>query len=480
MNALRARDLGMRFGEVTALEGLDLDLEPGMRVALLGPNGAGKTTLLRILLGVLPSSSGRTDAAAFRIGSVLEQPGLPRQALPSRYLELHARLTGVPHFDAASELVRLGVPDRAWHTLSLGQKQLLQLGRSLLHGPQVLLLDEPTSNLDPLARQDLWERLEAWSDQGGALLWATHDLTEAREHAHRILVMNQGRLRWAGTPAQFETAFPSAWRLSPESGKASVHPDRESLRATLMQQLSQGQLPRSFGPDPAGLLRGYAQALQAPPLPTRPAESLECPSRQGPEFVRTVQALLRWEASLLRQEPRLFLPFAILGALFLAAQAATPMLLPTLFLLPMSLSASLVCDLVAGERERQGLDTLLATRAAPDAILTAKLLASGLSGFLPGLVLTGLACRISRAPLWPALLELTLGILTATSLAARLAAASKSVRSATQLSVLATLLVSLAMSLPLFVPWNLGPWLLLAGLALPLFLLWSAARKFVA
>jgi ABC-type multidrug transport system ATPase subunit len=477
--ALWARNLGVSFGKIAALEAFDLDLHPGERVALLGPNGAGKTTLLRTLLGVLLPTSGQTNAAEFHIGSVLEQPGLPRHAMSSSYLLLHARLLGVPDFDVQAELARAGVPDRAWHTLSLGQKQQLQLSRSLIRQPELLFLDEPTSNLDPLARQELWERLEDWNGKGGALLWATHDLSEAREHAHRILVMNQGRLRWAGTPADFETAYPPGWKFCPDTNTVLELTDRESVHEHLSRQLAQGAIPHSFGPDPKGLLLGYAQALNATPLGSQARENLMISPLPPPAFMPTVAAIANWEMGLLRHEPRIFLPFLILGALFLAAQSATPMLLPTMFLLPMGLCASLACDLVAGERERQSLDTLLATRIPAKAALLAKLLTSWLAGWLPGLVLTLLACLISHTSAWPAMLELTLGTLTATSLAARLAVTSKSVRSATQLSVLATLAVSLTMTAPLFLPWNLLPILTAAGLLLPPALLVSASRKFV-
>jgi putrescine transport system ATP-binding protein len=226
---VRFAAVGKRFGEVTAVDRLDLDIYAGEFFALLGPSGCGKTTLLRMLAGFEEPSEGRILLAGEDIGAIppyrrpvnmmfqsyalfphmsvagniafgLKQDGLPRKEIEARVAEMLA-------------LVRLeGFGARKPHQLSGGQRQRVALARSLAKRPKVLLLDEPLAALDKkLREQTQFELMDLQKRLGTTFVIVTHDQEEAMTVAHRIAVMNQGRLAQVATPAEIYEQPNSRW-----------------------------------------------------------------------------------------------------------------------------------------------------------------------------------------------------------------------------------------------------------------------------
>ena len=218
--SVETRGLVARHGERVALEGIDLRVEAGERVALLGPNGAGKSTLLSVLATLHPLAAGTARvagvdvardpyAARRRIGVVFQGPSLDRRLSVEENLRLLGRLYGLA--GAALEggvadalgRVELGARRRdRVSTLSGGLARRLEIARALLARPALLLLDEPTAGLDPAARAEVWEAIEALP---AAVLFATHQGEEA-ERAHRALILDQGRVVAEGEPAALKAS----------------------------------------------------------------------------------------------------------------------------------------------------------------------------------------------------------------------------------------------------------------------------------
>jgi ABC-2 type transport system ATP-binding protein len=206
---LRARGVGRRFGDVEALAPTDFQLQPGESVALVGPNGAGKSTLLALLAGALEPSHGAVEAHA-RIGWVPQRPAHYARLSARENLELFARLEGADEPARAAQrlLERFSLPDGARPSgdLSVGNRQRLNVAFSLLGAPRVLLLDEPTASLDPGQRRRVWEIVNGLRADGGAICFATQNVEEVAEHADRVLVLQAGRVVFAGEPSGYAAA----------------------------------------------------------------------------------------------------------------------------------------------------------------------------------------------------------------------------------------------------------------------------------
>ncbi len=205
---LRASGVARRFGAQVALEPTDLDVVPGEALALIGPNGAGKSTLLSILAGALEPSAGTVDrTGGVRVGWVPQRPAYYDRLTARENLELFARLEGERDPRAAAErlLAQFDVPaDRPALTLSVGNRQRLNVAVALLGSPRVLLLDEPTASLDPGQRRRLWETVAVVREGGGAVVFATQNLEELDLYATRVAVLHRGRLRFAGAVDEYE------------------------------------------------------------------------------------------------------------------------------------------------------------------------------------------------------------------------------------------------------------------------------------
>jgi ABC-2 type transport system ATP-binding protein len=206
---LRAVGVARRFGEVEALAPTDLELHAGESLALVGPNGAGKSTLLALLAGALEASEGAVEAHA-RVGWVPQRPAHYARLSARENLELFARLEGVadPGSVALELLHRFSLPDggRPSGELSVGNRQRLNVALSLLGRPRVLLLDEPTASLDPGQRRRLWDIVHELRAEGGAICFATQNVEEVGEHSDRVVVLQAGRVVYAGDPSGYEAA----------------------------------------------------------------------------------------------------------------------------------------------------------------------------------------------------------------------------------------------------------------------------------
>jgi ABC-2 type transport system ATP-binding protein len=219
--AVEVRDLTRSYGERLALGGVSFEVREGEIFGLLGPNGGGKTTLLRILSTLLPPSSGRAtvfsldvgrDARAVRrrIGVVFQSKHVDGKLTLAENLRHQGHLYGLRGGELKERiqqsLVRFGLSDRAGElveTLSGGLRRRLELAKGLLHRPRLLLLDEPTTGLDPGARRDLWDYLSRLRSQRGddtlTVILSTHLLDEA-ERCDRLAILHQGRIVASGEP----------------------------------------------------------------------------------------------------------------------------------------------------------------------------------------------------------------------------------------------------------------------------------------
>jgi ABC-2 type transport system ATP-binding protein len=203
------RGLTKRYGDVTAVADLDLEVRQGEIYAFLGRNGAGKTTTIRMLLGLIRPQAGevrvfgnqvRLDQPAWlgRVGSLVETATAYPNLTVRENLELHRRLTRAPAVAAAQVIEQLGLgaaADRRAGQLSLGNKQRLALARALVHSPELLVLDEPANGLDPAGIVEIRELLRLLADnQGTTVFISSHILVEVAHLADRIGIVHNGRL----------------------------------------------------------------------------------------------------------------------------------------------------------------------------------------------------------------------------------------------------------------------------------------------
>jgi ABC-2 type transport system ATP-binding protein len=217
---ISVRDLVHHYQDRTALHGVSFDVRPAELFGLLGPNGSGKTTLFRILSTLLVPSAGAAkiagldvvrEPAALRrhIGVVFQAQSVDAKLTAYENLWHQGHLYGL-HGPALKQriqeiLTRVGLLDRAGdrvETFSGGMQRRIELAKGLLHHPEVLLLDEPTTGLDPGARRDLWQYLQILRDQERVSVIVTTHLMEEAERCDRLAILNEGKLVALGTPAE--------------------------------------------------------------------------------------------------------------------------------------------------------------------------------------------------------------------------------------------------------------------------------------
>jgi len=224
--AIAVRGLRKRYGELTVLDGLDLDVRRGQLVALLGPNGAGKTTTVEILEGYRRPDGGevrvlgmdpRRDGGALRprVGVMLQQGGIMPAARPRELVRLHARLFADPaDTDGLLELLGLThAATRPYKLLSGGEKQRLALAMALVGRPELLMLDEPTAGMDPAAKATVRALIGDMRAVGRTILLTTHELADVERLADHVVVIDRGRLLAAGTPAELVAGSAPALRF---------------------------------------------------------------------------------------------------------------------------------------------------------------------------------------------------------------------------------------------------------------------------
>jgi ABC-2 type transport system ATP-binding protein len=217
-SSLRAEGVSKHYGTRKAVDGVSFAATAGERVAIIGPNGAGKTTLLQMLAGALEPTSGRVDAEG-GVGWVPQQAAVYGKLSVAENLRLFARLENVADVDATVErmLEQTGLRARAEEEvarLSGGNRQRVNIAVGVLSEPPVVLLDEPSSSLDPRQREVLWEFVGGLAARGTTVVYSTHNVGEAEHYADRVLVLADGELLFTGTPAElrgnadhFEHAF---------------------------------------------------------------------------------------------------------------------------------------------------------------------------------------------------------------------------------------------------------------------------------
>jgi ABC-2 type transport system ATP-binding protein len=237
--AIRARGLTRRFGSLVAVDHIDLSIPRGLVYGFLGPNGSGKSTTMRMLCGLLTPSEGdvevlglripeQAEALKQRIGYMTQKFSLYEDLTVLENMQFLAaihdlpRALAKPRLDRVMEQYKLNdLRKQLAGTLSGGQRQRLALAGSVLHEPELLLLDEPTSAVDPESRRNFWASLFELADAGTTLLVSTHYMDEA-ERCHRLAILERGRLVADGTPDALCAALPGrVWLLRTEKTRAA-------------------------------------------------------------------------------------------------------------------------------------------------------------------------------------------------------------------------------------------------------------------
>ena len=235
---IRARGLTKRFGTFTAVDGIDFEVAPGEAFGFLGPNGAGKTSTMRMIGCVSPVSGGELSVLGMdpggdgpriraRIGVVPQQDTLDTELTVEDNLVIYGRYFGMKRGEAkrrAAELLDfVQLADRAAsqvEPLSGGMKRRLSIARSLINQPDLMLLDEPTTGLDPQARHLVWDRLYRLKQRGTTLVLTTHYMDEAEQLCDRLVVMDKAKIVAEGSPRElierYSTREVTEMRFAPE------------------------------------------------------------------------------------------------------------------------------------------------------------------------------------------------------------------------------------------------------------------------
>jgi lipooligosaccharide transport system ATP-binding protein len=241
---VRARGLTKRFGSFTAVDGIDFDLFRGEAFGFLGPNGAGKSSTMRMLGCVSPPTTGELtilggdpvrDGAAIRarLGVVPQEDTLDNELTVRENLLVYGRYFGLPRrviserTDQLLDFVQLTErADDQVDPLSGGMKRRLTIARSLINEPEILILDEPTTGLDPQARHVVWDRLFRLKQRGVTLILTTHYMDEAEQLCDRLVVMDHGKIAAEGTPRELIAAYSTPevleLRFTPGQQEAAV------------------------------------------------------------------------------------------------------------------------------------------------------------------------------------------------------------------------------------------------------------------
>jgi lipooligosaccharide transport system ATP-binding protein len=249
---IEAVGLSKRFGSFEAVKAVDFSVARGESFGFLGPNGAGKSSTMRMVGAVSPATSGRLrvlgldpvaagPAIRSRLGVVPQQDNLDQELTVWENLYIYGRYFGIPRRALRPKIEELldfaQLTDRARdkvESLSGGMTRRLTIARSLINDPEILLLDEPTTGLDPQARHVLWDRLYRLKHQGVTLVLTTHYMDEAEQLCDRLVVMDNGRIVAEGSPAQLITEH-----VSREVAELRFGIDENEVRAAQVSDLAQ-------------------------------------------------------------------------------------------------------------------------------------------------------------------------------------------------------------------------------------------------
>lgn len=262
--ALQLRGVSKRFGTISAVDGLDLEIPAGRVLGLLGPNGAGKSTTMRMLTGQTLADEGEIEVlghavpqqskqARLRMGVVPQLDNLDTELTARQNLEVFASLYRIPRpqrraaVDRALALAQLtDRADAAVNDLSGGMRRRLLIGRGLVHEPELVLLDEPTVGLDPQVRQELWLLIDRLRNEGVTVLLSTHYIEEAERLADDVAIMSHGRVIARGSPMALLAAY---------AGADAVEYDGDEPALARVEQLARaaGLPTRRAGPSVAVL-----------------------------------------------------------------------------------------------------------------------------------------------------------------------------------------------------------------------------------
>jgi lipooligosaccharide transport system ATP-binding protein len=241
---IRARGLVKRFGDFTAVDGIDFELHRGESFGFLGPNGAGKSSTMRMIGCVSPPSGGELSILGLdpvadgpviraRLGVVPQEDTLDLELTVRENLLVYGRYFGLSRETIRERTAHLldfvQLSDRAEdqvEPLSGGMKRRLTIARSLINEPEILLLDEPTTGLDPQARHAVWDRLFRLKQQGVTLILTTHYMDEAEQLCDRLVVMDRGKIAAEGSPRELIERY-----STPEVLELRFEPDRHQVAA---------------------------------------------------------------------------------------------------------------------------------------------------------------------------------------------------------------------------------------------------------
>jgi ABC-2 type transport system ATP-binding protein len=270
---IEAEGLRRSFGSFEAVRGVDLAVEAGDVFGFLGPNGAGKSTMVRVLTTLLRPSAGTARVAGFdvasqapdvrrRIGVALQDAAIDPLMTGRELLHLQAVLHGVGRRRAdakgAELLERVGLTDaggRRVGTYSGGMRRRLDLALSLIHDPEVLFLDEPTTGLDPTSRMNLWDEVRRLNAEGTTVFLTTQYLEEADELAHRVAIIDQGIIVRQGTPAALKA------EVGAPTLRLDVDPEHQPAAASVLVRFGD-ERPAGEGRLAIGLDRGAASIAE--------------------------------------------------------------------------------------------------------------------------------------------------------------------------------------------------------------------------
>jgi lipooligosaccharide transport system ATP-binding protein len=280
-SAISLRGVVKRFDTITAVDGLDLEVQAGVCFGLLGPNGAGKSTTMRMLTAQALADSGEIAVLGYRLPDQSKQARMEMGVVPQldnldveltcrQILAVFSRLYRVPRPERAEAIGRAlalanpeGRADTRVVELSGGMRRRLLVARGLIHRPRLVLLDEPTVGLDPQVRQELWSLIDRLRSDGVTVLMSTHYIEEAERLADMVAVMSQGRIVAEGSPAELVRAHAGEQVL-----EVYGPPARLAEVDTLAQR--HGWASRRSGPAIA-ILRAESLDGEAPEGVRRPA-----------------------------------------------------------------------------------------------------------------------------------------------------------------------------------------------------------------